>query len=493
MAEILLGKLLGPGGFERPVVVKRVLPHLARQREFRDMFLDEARIQARIRHPNVVHVDELGEEGSELYMVMEYLAGESVAGLNKRLAQSGERLPQEVAAHVIAEALAGLHAAHELVHEDGMSLGLVHRDVSPQNVFVTYDGQIKVLDFGIAKFLDRSVETSTGHMKGKFAYMSPEQCRNETLDRRSDLFSIAIVLWELLAEQRLFQRGNEMLVWKSIVDDPIPTPSSRLPEGTAPIAPQLEAIVMRTLSRIASERPATDAELRRDLLAVLRDIDPLGTAPEKLVGVMGRVFGDRIGEKKELLRRVRAGDEVTSIPSAEVDIEIRVEETQLAVATDAPAAPRKRTPLWVAGGIVTVVLIATAAMAFGGTPAPPPSAPPVVPELAHEEPPPPTTVVAVAAPTNVTVQIESTPTGAAVVGPDGAPLGVTPCSVSLPQGTEAVALRVTLDGYREHVETVTPDMSQRVRFTLSRERRTHDAPAVPPPSGDHPPEFFRFD
>ena len=506
MAEILLCKLLGPGGFERPVVVKRVLPHLARQQEFRDMFLDEARIQARIQHPNVVHVDELGEEGSELYMVMEFLAGESLAGLGKRLQKAEERLPQEVAVHIVAEALAGLHAAHELAHDDGHSLGLVHRDVSPQNVFVTYDGMVKVLDFGIAKFLDRSVETSTGHLKGKFAYMSPEQCRNEPLDRRSDLFSAAIVLWELLSGTRLFQRGNEMLVWKAIVEDEIPTPSSWLPEGASPIAPELEALVMRALSRHPSERPVSAGEFRRELLAVQREIDPKGTAPERLVAIMARVFGDRIAEKRELLRRVRVGDVVTNIPSAEIDIDVRVEETQLAVSADAPRATPMRARIPIAVAMIMLFLVVatgTLALGVGHTPTAPagepgpsrdPAPPSVVPPVIAPEPE--ARAPADATPTEVSVQIESTPAGAQVLDADGLVLGETPCTLALPRGAEPLSLHVTLSGYQEHVETLTPDMNQRLSFTLGRERRPTRGgrPHTPAPADEHQaPEFFRFD
>ncbi len=316
MAEILLAKLLGPGGFQRAVVLKRVLPHLARQTEFREMFLDEARIVARIQHPNVIHVSELGQDGRELFMVMEYLAGESVGGLMRRVTSRGGHLDPVIAAYIIAEAAAGLHAAHELVDEDGAPLNVVHRDVSPQNIFLTYEGNVKLLDFGIAKFMDRSVETHTGQVKGKFAYMSPEQCCAERLDRRSDVFSLGILLWELLSGARLFQRANELLVWKGIVEDDIPTPTECLVEGAAPVPAALEAAAMRALSRNKDERYASANELRKDLVTALRELDPEHRGKDNLAPLMKDLFPDRIAQKEEMLRRVRAGDVITSVPSA---------------------------------------------------------------------------------------------------------------------------------------------------------------------------------
>src|SRR5262249_34122249 len=168
MAEILLARLVGPSGFERPVVLKRILPHLAREPEFVHMFLDEARIVAGITHPNVVQVQELGKDGNELFLAMEYLEGETLWGLMRRLAVRGERLDTPLAVRVIVQACAGLHAAHELVDADGHPVNLVHRDVSPQNLFITYAGQVKLLDFGIAKAADRITRTETGVLKGKF-------------------------------------------------------------------------------------------------------------------------------------------------------------------------------------------------------------------------------------------------------------------------------------------------------------------------------------
>jgi eukaryotic-like serine/threonine-protein kinase len=208
MAEILLARLDGAEGFQRPVVVKRILPQLARTRSYRDMFVDEARIVAGIRHPNVVQVHELGQQDDELFLVMEYLDGESLGSLMRRLWSRGRRMDRDVAAWVVAEACAGLHAAHELTDEDGLPRNLVHRDVSPHNVFLGYQGGVKVLDFGIAQASERITKTETGQVKGKFEYMSPEQIQSRPLDRRADVFALGVLLYELTTARRLFKRPS---------------------------------------------------------------------------------------------------------------------------------------------------------------------------------------------------------------------------------------------------------------------------------------------
>src|SRR5688572_7190193 len=230
MAEILLARIVGPSGFQRPVVIKRILPHLSRQKDFVDMFLDEARIVSVIRHPNVVQVTELGHENEELFLVMEYLEGESTAGLMRRLSSRAEKLEPALAAYIVAEACAGAHAAHEQLDSTGANLGIVHRDLSPHNVFVTYGGAIKILDFGIATAADKIAKTEAGQFKGKLEYASPEQCRGAQLDRRSDIFSLGTILWELTTGFRLFKRGGAMEMLRAICEEPIPRPDTIDPE-----------------------------------------------------------------------------------------------------------------------------------------------------------------------------------------------------------------------------------------------------------------------
>jgi eukaryotic-like serine/threonine-protein kinase len=529
MAEILLAKLLGPGGFERAVVVKRVLPHLARQPKFREMFLDEARIVARIRHPNVVDVGELGQEGRELFLVMEYLAGESVAGLTKRLGNRRQRLDPSLAAHIVAEASAGLHAAHELRTEDGQPLEVVHRDVSPQNIFLTYDGGVKLLDFGIAKFGDRSVETHTGQVKGKFAYMSPEQCCAEVLDRRSDVFALGIMLWELCTGERLFQRPNELLVWKAIVEEPIPRPSERMPEGAPPLSAELERVIMRALERDKEARYQTAGQFRRELLVALRQLDPEHNASEQLAGVMRLVFSDRIQQKDEMLRRVRAGDTITSVPSAEVDPDtgerevdvtpfaeetpptrralplptrsldhdphVRTVRTDPDIALIEPTGARRRRRLGIAVAIATILVSAggitvgvaltrdeavasndgtTVPSTAGAASTPSSQSPPAEVDSTGTPVTPPDSAEAHA----MRIRVTTSPEGATVLL-GGVERGTTPTEIETPRPGPGTSLVLRLDGYRDYIEELPSEGDYvHVRATLERER-----PPSSPPTG----------
>jgi serine/threonine-protein kinase len=313
MAQILLARLSGPRKFERPVVIKRMLPHLAGRPEFRSMFLDEARLAARIRHANVAQVHELGVEGDELYLVMEYLEGESASSLQRAVAGAGERLDLRLGAYIVAECCAGLHAAHELRDDDDRLLGLVHRDCSPQNVFLGYDGSVRVLDFGIAKSAGRETRTQAGEIKGKFEYMSPEQCLGEELDRRSDIFSLGIVLFELTVFRRLFKRPSELMVLKAITEEPIALPSSIVPG----YPPGVEAVCLRALARAPEQRYATAAAMRSDLLAAMREIEVSGDPRDQLAALMAELFGARRDDKREMLRRFRSGPMLSVVPSAE--------------------------------------------------------------------------------------------------------------------------------------------------------------------------------
>ena len=225
-----------------------MLPHLAEDERFREMFADEARTVAKIRAIRTSCVrSELVSEGEELYLVMEYLEGDTLQRLTHGLSSRGQQLSLGQVCSIVAEAAAGLHAAHELQGEEGELLGVVHRDVSPHNLFVTFvrTGSVKVIDFGIAKSIDQSNSTSTGELKGKFAYMAPEQVAARGTSRRTDVFALGIVLWELLTRKRLFQRENQMVTLRAVTpDEPTPLPSTiveTIPQG-------LDAICARCLA-----------------------------------------------------------------------------------------------------------------------------------------------------------------------------------------------------------------------------------------------------
>jgi serine/threonine-protein kinase len=319
MAEVLLGRLHGPHGFERPVVIKRILPHLAVDRTMVDMFLDEARIIANLHHPNLIQVHELGREGDELFMAMEFLEGESLSGVCRRLASRGELLDFDVAAHIIAETCAGLHAAHEATSADGRPLAIVHRDISPQNIFVSYSGAVHVIDFGIATTVDRIGRTEAGTIRGKFEYLAPEQMQSIPVDRRADVFALGVVLFELASGRRAYKRGSPAETMLAVLADPVPKIADFRPD----VPSRLEEICSRALAKSRTDRYQTAAEMRRELVAFSRKRTDEDLA-ELCGNLMRDLFGDRISEKVDMLRRVRQGSDFETLPAAEVDIHVEL-------------------------------------------------------------------------------------------------------------------------------------------------------------------------
>ncbi|MBX3210914.1 MAG: protein kinase [Labilithrix sp.] len=242
MATVHLGRLLGPVGFGRTVAVKRLHSHYTTDPDFVTMFMDEARIVARIRHPNVVPMVDVIESGKGLFLVMEYVHGESLSRLLRTCRAAQEAVPLKIASSIMHAILLGLHAAHETKGAGGELLDVVHRDVSPQNIIVGADGVARVLDFGVAKAAGRAQVTREGQIKGKLTYMSPEQIRGK-VDRRADVFAAAVVLWEALAGRRFHDGAKDVEIVTRVVQGQFPKPSELRPE----IPPELDAIVMRGL------------------------------------------------------------------------------------------------------------------------------------------------------------------------------------------------------------------------------------------------------
>lgn len=257
MATVHLGRLLGAAGFSRTVAIKRLHDGYAKDPEFVAMLLDEARLAALIRHPNVVPTLDVVAEDDELLVVMEYVEGDSVAHLTKLAQSAGQRVPVPFAAAILAQALHGLHAAHEARDKKGEPLGIVHRDVSPQNILVGVDGVARVLDFGIAKAASRATSTEDGQIKGKTAYMAPEQLQHGAVDRRTDVFAAAVVLWELLCGRRLFLGDSPAETMSRVLTLPIDSPHKYAPD----LPGGLVAITLRGLDRDAAGRFATAEEM----------------------------------------------------------------------------------------------------------------------------------------------------------------------------------------------------------------------------------------
>jgi eukaryotic-like serine/threonine-protein kinase len=267
MAELYLARQPGPRGFEKTVVIKRLLPNLIGDAALVRMFLNEARIAARLSHPNIVQIFDLGSVGKEYFLAMEYVEGRDLGEVQERAGRVGKPMPQSIAAYVGVRLCAALAHAHNLSDAVGRRLGIVHRDVSPQNILVSYEGEVKLADFGIAKATALAAETQAGLLQGKRGYMSPEQCRNEPVDARSDIFAVGIVLYELACRRRLFRRNTELATMRAVLDDPIPPPSAVVDD----VPDELEAVIMRALARSPEERYADAQLLELDLSQAMRD------------------------------------------------------------------------------------------------------------------------------------------------------------------------------------------------------------------------------
>jgi serine/threonine protein kinase len=289
MAEIYLARITGAAGFEKLVVLKRILPSVAEDPTFVNMFLDEARLAATLRHPNIADVYDVGEFVGTYFFTMEYVYGQDVRTIRHDSRKQNEGIPLTIALAIVHGAASALDHAHEKVGADGKKLGLVHRDVSASNVMVSYDGAVKLLDFGIARASSSTHKTQTGTLKGKIPYMSPEQCKGLPLDRRSDLFSLGVVLYELTVGKRPFRGDSDFAVMDQIVYQGAKPPSELVPG----YPPELEMIVMKLLARGPSSRYATGEELLKDLDDFIGK-HGLWLSPRAIGKYMRTLFADKI-------------------------------------------------------------------------------------------------------------------------------------------------------------------------------------------------------
>ncbi len=267
MATVHIGRLLGPVGFSRTVAIKRMHANLAKDPEFVSMFLDEARLAARVRHPNVIGTLDVVALAGELFLVMEYVHGESLFRLMKAARESKTTIELPIISAIMIGVLDGLHAAHEATNEREEPLGIVHRDVSPHNVIVgANDGLARVLDFGVAKAADRTHSTRDGQIKGKLSYMAPEQLSSGAVDRRSDVYSASVVLWEAITGQRMIPGESEL---KSMVTKVLSVEADPPSRHTPGIPPELDALVMRGLAKEVDHRVQTAREMARALQRII--------------------------------------------------------------------------------------------------------------------------------------------------------------------------------------------------------------------------------
>jgi serine/threonine protein kinase len=296
MAEIYLARQTGPEGFSKLVVIKRILPGLVAQERFIDMFLDEARVAASFNHPNIVQIFDLNRENDNFFIAMEYIHGEDMKTVVRRCAQLHQRIPIEHVVKIMSGVLDGLHYAHHQVNLDGNRVGIVHRDISPHNIIVSFEGAIKIVDFGIAKARNEISTTLPGRVKGKHAFMSPEQVRGEELDGRSDVFAVGIVMYELLTWSRLFKRKQNIETLKAVTEAPVRRPSRLNPR----ISPELERIVLKALDRNLSSRYQSAQEMQMDLEEYLHN-SGLRSNPILMTKFMVELFADKLEAREKAL------------------------------------------------------------------------------------------------------------------------------------------------------------------------------------------------
>jgi serine/threonine protein kinase len=444
----------GPGGDAEPLyVVKTLLPHLLRDRQMAVMFADEARIAARLVHPHICRVFELGQDGSACFIAMEYVAGLDLFALQKACASRGLELPAHLACRIVADAAAGLHFAHSLCDTGRRPYGIVHRDVSPQNVLVGFDGCVKVIDFGVAKARGRAQRTEAGALKGKFAYMSPEQASSGGVDRRSDVFALGIVLHELVTGERLFKAATDAATLARVRACEVEPPAG--------IDRELQAIILRALRRDPRERFQTADELRLalegwlsrtnarssrdDLASFLREVrseSPDADVPSG--NSLGIAAGSGMSPHENASRRFRKAREASASVSR--------------VLTRAPASAKWMTAATLSVGALAIAIVLRPPANAGASPAATaasllpasPASTVVVPE------------VSLVRPNTHPVVIATTPSGASIY--EGQTLiGKSPAAWSAPEGKHE--LRVAGAGYPEALRSIDVERDGQ-RFTL---------------------------
>jgi len=298
MAEVFIAKAFGVEGFERILAIKKILPTMAEDEEFIKMFIDEARISVQLNHANIVHIHELGNYDGTFFIAMEYVAGRDLRTLLERYRKRKERMPAAQASFIASKMCEGLDYAHRKKDARGVDLGIIHRDVSPQNILCSYDGEVKIIDFGIAKAANRSQHTQAGILKGKFGYMSPEQVRGLPIDRRSDIFAVGVILYEMLTGEKLFVGESDFSTLEKVRNAEV-TPPKRL---NPTIPDDLERVVLKALAREAEDRYQWPSDLQEDLMRFLVSGDVI-YSNKQLSGFMRDAFAEDVLREQEKMER----------------------------------------------------------------------------------------------------------------------------------------------------------------------------------------------
>jgi serine/threonine-protein kinase len=462
MAEVFLARVAGPMGVSRYVAVKRVLPHMSRDPALAEMFIDEARLVSKLSHPGIVAIQDFGIEDECYYLAMEYVEGHDLRHVIKAALNRKQPLPVECALYVAAQVARGLDYAHSLADRHGVSLQIVHRDVSPANILVSYNGDVKLTDFGVARARDRLGSTQSGTIKGKFRYMSPEQARGESIDHRSDLFALGTVLFEMLTLDAAFSGDSDVAALRRVQDGIDHRRLEQLPEDVLPV-------VERAMEVDLNKRYARGNELAEAAERVLRQRLP-NFSPPTLGAYMTQLYKREWAEKRERMKKYDAGEPMLDQPAhdgANIDIEdgTRVAEGSKPGASKPtskpyPPLPKKRTKRpW-------LVIAGVAAVAVGGAAG--------VGLRKQHATPTPVTPPPVTAPAFGTLVIESEPPGATVTVDGTKVTGTTPLERAGLDAKRPHVVQVTLAGYKDLVRevTVAEGARQPLLLTLVGEQRS---------------------
>ena len=504
MAEVYLAVMIGPAQFSKLIALKMLRSQLADEPEARNMFLEEARLSARLNHANITQTYEAGEDEGQLYIAMEYLQGQPYSRILRRSKESPRPLPLHLGLRILSEVLVGLQYAHELKDFDGTRVQLVHRDISPQNIFVTYDGTIKIVDFGIAKAIGGHCTTNTGVLKGKIGFMAPEQVSGGRVDCRADIFPVGVLLWEMLSGRRLWQGMGDLEILQKLVNDPIPKVQSVAPSCD----PELARIANKACARLREQRYQTAAEMQADLEAVLDGLKERATSRE-----VGRWVAEHFADAREKAERAVEQQlaalkndpssfdpsPLSSNPSPpslrsgpRPSTGTQATATLVSGSSDADYSTKRRvTPrggaLGKVAGIVAVGLAAAAFVFYRTRPRDPEGqgSAPHAAEDALQRPPAPTSSPTTAPAASVEVELAAEPKEARLFL-DGRPLAANPTVSQLARDGAKHELRAEASGRETQTDTFVSDESKKVVLHLKEAKKTKTSagavrPATPSP------------
>ena len=469
MAEIFRAKSFGHGGFENLVVIKRILSHLSVNDQFVRMFMDEAKVSAVLQAANIVRVYDFGKMRENYFIAMECVEGKDVKLLLRKLAERRKLLPREFAVYIAMEAAKGLDYAHKRTAINGQPLNIVHRDVSPSNILVSYTGEVKVADFGIVKAANCAENTDAGMLKGKFEYMSPEQAHGADLDRRSDIFALGIVLHEMLTGRRLFKTDSEVKTLERVKRVDVEPPSTINPGVPA----RLDKIVMRALTREPDDRYQDAREMHADLLEFLYPSSPDSTQ-QLLSHFMSELFADEMEMERS---RTESGSALArQMHDSVADTELEPEfaggtRTPTHAAPLLPPKPPSRVPIILAISLVGVLAVALAGVI--GWNATQPETVKTVTQVTQVEP------------TTGAISLKITP-AAATVEMDGAPVGTGAAVVLRDIAPGDHLVKVSAPGFVPHEEKVTVEAGDKVRLQVVLQA-ARVAPTLSPNTPAQPP------